>query len=57
MQEARHDCPCKKLTCPRHGDCAACRLHHASHKKYPPICEREKKGKKTREEAETERPR
>ena len=21
-------CPCKRLSCPRHGDCAACREHH-----------------------------
>ena len=48
MQEARSDCPCKKLTCPRHGDCAACRLHHASHKKNPPTCEREKKKSRKR---------
>ena len=23
------DCPCKKKKCPRHGNCAACREHHA----------------------------
>jgi hypothetical protein len=40
MQETRRDCPCKKLKCPRHGDCAACRLHHATGGKYPPFCDR-----------------
>ena len=50
MQEARRDCPCKKLKCPRHGDCASCRQHHSTHRKYPPYCERtEKKDKEPRE--------
>ncbi len=53
MQEANRNCPCKKLKCPRHGDCAACKQHHATHKKYPPYCERPgKKDKKSHEEAE-----
>ena len=21
-------CPCRRVNCPRHGDCAACREHH-----------------------------
>ncbi|MDD6279621.1 MAG: GNAT family N-acetyltransferase [Oscillospiraceae bacterium] len=25
-------CPCKKKSCPRHGDCKACRKHHAESK-------------------------
>ena len=49
MQEARRDCPCKKLKCPRHGDCAACRQHHSTQSKLPPYCERaEKKDKEPR---------
>ncbi len=33
-------CPCRKKGCPRHGDCAACRSHHAESKR-PVFCERE----------------
>ena len=33
-------CPCRKKGCPRHGDCAACRSHHAERKR-PVFCERE----------------
>lgn len=41
--EKRHDmtdkktnptCPCQKNSCPRHGNCKACRKHHAK-SKYP----------------------
>ena len=32
-------CPCKKESCPRHGDCDACRRHHAeSNRKRPVYC-------------------
>ena len=31
-------CPCKRRKCPRHGDCAACRAHHAG-RRCPPACE------------------
>ena len=24
----RESCPCRRMNCPRHGDCAACREHH-----------------------------
>lgn len=35
------NCPCKKRSCPRHGDCEACRRHHAESKHQRPIyCER-----------------
>ena len=34
------NCPCRKKGCPRHGDCAACRSHHAERKR-PVFCERE----------------
>lgn len=34
-------CPCKKKSCPRHGDCEACREHHAAAKRKRPVyCER-----------------
>ena len=28
MEERRVTCPCKRISCPRHGDCASCRAHH-----------------------------
>ncbi len=34
------NCPCRKKGCPRHGDCAACRSHHAERRR-PVYCERE----------------
>lgn len=35
------NCLCKKKSCPRHGDCDACRRHHAaSNRKRPIYCER-----------------
>lgn len=34
-------CPCKKKSCPRHGDCEACRKHHAESKhKIPVYCDK-----------------
>lgn len=34
-------CPCKKKSCPRHGDCEACRRHHAESKhKRPVYCDK-----------------
>ena len=41
-------CPCKRMNCERHGDCAACRAHHSGDKKSLPYCERE--SRKTRGE-------
>lgn len=36
-------CPCKRVKCERHGDCAACRAHHlASQRKPLTSCERKK---------------
>ena len=28
-------CPCRKQSCPRRGDCAACRAYHAGGKRLP----------------------
>lgn len=28
MVEGKEVCPCKRISCPRHGDCASCREHH-----------------------------
>ncbi len=34
-------CPCKKKSCPRHGDCEACRKHHSESKhKRPVYCDK-----------------
>lgn len=30
-------CSCKKKSCPRHGDCEACRRHHAESKRDRPV--------------------
>lgn len=30
-------CPCRKKSCPRHGDCEACRKHHAESKRQRPV--------------------
>lgn len=44
-EEVQHNenCPCKRIKCERHGDCAACRAHHTQKKKYPSTCERLKR--------------
>ncbi len=35
------NCPCKRKSCPEHGDCEACRNHHAASKRKRPVyCER-----------------
>jgi hypothetical protein len=39
MQKDQASCPCRRTRCPRHGDCAACRAHHAG-KKHAPACDR-----------------
>ena len=37
------NCPCKKKKCPRHGDCVACREHHATSKYNRPVrCEKKR---------------
>lgn len=34
-------CPCRRVNCKRHGDCAACREHHHNVHKIPlTTCER-----------------
>ena len=38
----REDCPCKRKKCKRHGDCEACRAHHAKSRRKLP-CEQGKK--------------
>ena len=37
----KEDCPCKKKSCERHGNCDACKAYHAESKRKRP-CEREK---------------
>lgn len=44
-------CPCRRVNCPRHGDCAAClEHHHASDRK--PLTRCEKLAQKGRRNAE-----
>jgi hypothetical protein len=50
MEREQRPCPCKRLKCERHGDCAACRQYHREHKKYPPYCERAGKNREKRAE-------
>lgn len=39
------ECPCKKKSCARHGDCDACRAYHMqSRRKRPVACEKEPGG-------------
>lgn len=40
MEKKNLDCPCKRVKCPRHGDCGACKAHHRTEKPYSPACER-----------------
>ena len=35
MEEPQKTCPCKRVGCPRHGDCAACREHHHANGRKP----------------------
>ncbi len=37
----KHVCPCRRIKCVRHGNCAECRAHHHKLKKLQlPWCER-----------------
>ena len=47
-QKTSKDCPCLRLRCPRHGDCAACMAYHGTESKYPVACRREKREKPSR---------
>lgn len=38
----REDCPCKRLRCPRHGRCSACKKFHET-SIYPANCMKKKK--------------
>lgn len=49
MEPKNEACPCKKKKCPRHGDCIACREHHAaSERKRPVYCQRKNAKRKNR---------
>lgn len=40
-------CPCRRVRCPRHGDCAACREHHRACGRKPlTYCEKLEQKKK-----------
>lgn len=47
-------CPCKRESCPRHGDCAVCRdHHHNSRRKKLTRCEKlERKEQRKAEQQE-----
>lgn len=30
MNEINQNCPCKKINCPRHGNCKECKQYHHS---------------------------
>lgn len=47
LYEPQH-CPCKRRRCSRHGDCTACREHHAE-KNALTACERAKAKAEKRE--------
>ncbi len=44
------NCVCKNVTCPRHGNCAACQAAHGASKDYPlTSCQRLEAEKKAEE--------
>lgn len=44
MKEENTKCPCRKLNCPRHGNCGECREYHKGPgEKWEPACERKRK--------------
>ena len=46
-ENEKEKCPCKRVKCPRYGDCKACLAHHKG-KKYEASCIRlKRKGEKT----------
>ncbi|MGYP000307280458 len=40
------DCPCKRKSCPRHGNCEACKAFHADSKIVLPCEYKKRKAKK-----------
>ena len=38
MGEMQRTRPCKRLYCPRHGNCAACQEHHHANGRKPLTC-------------------
>ena len=44
-------CPCRRVECPRHGDCAACKEHHHSSPRKP-LTRCEKLARKEQRKAE-----
>ncbi len=41
------NCPCKRVKCPRYGDCESCRKYHENHP-YEAACEQKSGGKRRR---------
>lgn len=53
MENKQETCPCKRVSCPRYGNCAACREYHYTSKRKPlTYCDkREKKQRKAERKA------
>ncbi len=45
LENGSDKCICRKISCPRHGDCKACIEHHTISTKYLPYCRRKISGK------------
>ncbi len=52
LENGLEKCTCKKSSCERFGNCAACIEHHKNHKRYPPYCKREGRNQKNRSKEE-----
>lgn len=45
-------CPCRRINCERHGNCAVCRSHHETSKKVSVACDRIKAGEERKKSEE-----
>ena len=53
MMGKNTNCPCKKKSCPRFGDCEACRAYHRSHEtKKMTSCEKQRMDREQQAEAQ-----
>lgn len=51
MENKQETCPCKRVNCLRHGNCAACREHHHTSKHKPlTYCEKREEKKQCKAE-------
>ena len=49
LENGSDKCICRKISCPRHGDCKACIEHHTINTKYLPYCRRKISGMNIKE--------